>query len=472
MSREACRVGGFANSIHGLKFINPVQKSLGVFLLITCVFYGCGSPERPQVITISKIASFRPSVPRQIETIEQAMASIITVCREDLGLPNVDPLYINLHKNAASLAYWGKHKSLSTPESNMPAFAVGNTMHINLELVGRAPWGSLIRILAHEYAHNVYYQIAGDRQVGQRWFREGFAEWVAAKTLHRLGWQPYDMAMHRAMQEVIQHRELLPDITSLTQEKSWWSEFQKPKGGIRTYSLAFVAFDRLMQREKFGAVKKFVASNDFDRSFERSWSEFSLDIRNYLKETVKPRPQGAFVIAVPRWRVGDQWTYSESGVGKKDIIIREVKKEETYNGVPVYIVASATEERSYTRDTLGLYVITRNGRLVESRDKPYELFNWPLTRDKHWTTTFNYHNLETDFQKTFTRIVSIRGIEEVTVPAGVIRAVRLQAFDDMSGHLMGEYWYAPAVKWIVRSRAYQSSQGVMSERQLVSFNLK
>lgn len=472
MSRETCRASGVVNSNRGLTFTNPLQRSLGLFLLITCVFCGCGSPERPQLITIARVASFRPSDPRQIETIEQAMASIITVCREDLGLPSIDPLYVNLHKNAASMAYWGKHKSLSTADSNMPAFAVGNTIHINLELVGRTPWRSLIRLLAHEYAHNVNYQISGDRQVGQRWFREGFADWVAAKTLHRLGWQQYDVALHRAMQEIIQHRELLPDITLLTQEKHWLTELQKPKGRIRTYNLAFVAFDRLSQREKFGAVKKFIASNDFDGSFGHSWSGFSVDFRNYLKETMKPRRQGAFVLAVPRWRVGDQWTYSESRAGKNDKIIREVKKEETYNGVPVYIVANATEERSYTRDTLGLFVTTRNGRLVESRDKPYEHFNWPLKQDKRWTTTFNYHNLETDFKRAFTRIVLVRGIDQVMVPAGVFRAVRLQAFDDVSGQLVGEYWYAPAVKWIVRSRAYQSSHGVMSELQLVSFNLK
>jgi len=43
----------------------------------------CGYPERPKVVSVSNQEPFRPTSPREIKSVEQALAAIITVCRDD-----------------------------------------------------------------------------------------------------------------------------------------------------------------------------------------------------------------------------------------------------------------------------------------------------------------------------------------------------------------------------------------------------
>jgi hypothetical protein len=44
--------------------------------------------------------------------------------------------------------------------------------------------------------------------------------------------------------------------------------------------------------------------------------------------------------------------------------------------------------------------------------------------------------------------------KDISVPAGTFRAVRIQAYDEKSGRLVLEYWYAPETKWIVKFVEY------------------
>ena len=159
-----------------------VNASIAAVLLLTFVVGGCGIPHRPTVVTISKTPPFRPSSPTDIHSVEQAFDAIITVCRNDLGLPTVDPLYIHLYRNTTSFALYGQGwRTLPLDVANLIAFTDGNTIHINLEKLGNYSWGDLVLVLAHEYAHVIEKSLPGPSHHVKLWFYEGFADWVGFK---------------------------------------------------------------------------------------------------------------------------------------------------------------------------------------------------------------------------------------------------------------------------------------------------
>ena len=212
---------------------------------------GCGYPERPKVITIASIDSFRPASPRDVKSVEQALAAIITVCRDDLKLPVVKSFEANLYKNSQSFASFGvEWRAFPVDVADVAAFADGRKMHIDLQKNNEnSGWATLTWLLAHEYGHNIHYEVAGVIPETDPWFNEGFAEWVAAKTFDALGWQNYSHSIDRVTKETSTQLDLLPRVANLRVSQAWHRTLGFTHGRIRTYSLALVAVDRLIQRK-------------------------------------------------------------------------------------------------------------------------------------------------------------------------------------------------------------------------------
>ena len=59
--------------------------------------------------------------------------------------------------------------------------------------------------------------------------------------------------------------------------------------------------------------------------------------------------------------------------------------------------------------------------------------------------------------------------EEIRVPAGTFEAFRVETYETQSGELISEQWYAPEVRWFVKSKIYRE-EGVV-EQELMSFKL-
>jgi hypothetical protein len=178
---------------------------------------GCGFPERPEVITISQPPISRPARPSDLKTVEEAMAAVMAVCREDLHLPIVEPLQLFLYKDTASFEAYGQ-RGVAT---NSIAYAQGKNLHINLGETrrrrGKSEFLALVTILAHEYGHVIQNAFArtGLKLDLPLWFQEGFADWVAAKVLDSLGWQDYGLTLRRAKLELAHHRDLLTPLDGL-----------------------------------------------------------------------------------------------------------------------------------------------------------------------------------------------------------------------------------------------------------------
>lgn len=253
-----------------LRYPGPNTSRNFLAVLSLLITFGCGFPEKPRVISVSRAAAFRSSTSNTITTIEQALAAIVTICREDLGLPGADSISVNLYDDGYSFGlFTGGWLSRPLSVSGTRGITRNNEIHINLQQTGQGLRGQLIWTLAHEYGHTIEAALVGKSR-DSWWFGEGFADWVAAKTLHSLGYQDYTLSLHRAQREVRMNEGLARSLAVITGQESWERLGQMRLGRIRTYSVAFLATDKLIQRYGVRAALEFAKTGDFSHSFQDS----------------------------------------------------------------------------------------------------------------------------------------------------------------------------------------------------------
>ena len=434
------------------------------FLFVT----GCDIPERPRQVTISHPPVFRPSNPEEIKTVEQALAAIITVCRDDLHLPVVDPLQVFLYKNKASLAFYGRGwRTLPIDIPNVLAFARDDTMHINLQRMGENPWGKIVGVLAHEYGHTVQNQIAGSKHTYQ-FVDEGFGQWVEAQVEHFLKWQDYSIALHRSQREVLRQRKSLPDIETLRDPRFWNRLSDQRNGYARTYVFAFLVMDGLIQKKGLPAVLEYLRQANRD--------EFIAAVREYTDALGKAAARApsamkdTFSIDAPEWKVGYKWTFKRFNLGTTSTEFREIIGEDTYRGKPVFVLKTADDEESlYTKDTAWAGS-RKNGKIVSEAVTPQLFLPWPLKPGKEFNDFLGGRNLVDNQTTKLERSRVVVGRERIHVVAGDFDTIKVESFEGWSGVMLTEYWYAPEVKWFVKRRSYAPA-GVM-EDELVRAELK
>jgi hypothetical protein len=452
--------------ISELRVLRIIRTRARFVIFAILVILGCDVPELPQIITISKAPVFRPSSPQEIDSLEQAMATIMTVSRDNLDLPAADPITIHLYKNTKSFGIlFGRNNWMDV--EGIGATAKGRHIHIDLEAIGGRPWREQIWLLAHEYAHNMQYAVAGDKGGRIIWFAEGFAEWTAAKVLDSLQWQDYSVALHGVQRELSRHKELLPALSSLRDSRGWDLHLRKPKGEIRTYRLAFAAVDRIITEKGLSSALLFLKSGDFGESFGESQENFEVDFEKSLPATPSSNAT-SFSFAKPDWKVGDEWTYAEKRFGKRATVVKRVIRKDSFDGVPAFVVKVNDEEHFFSEKTLALVAIQKNGTpiLVQSKSR---FIDWPLKRLKEWRIAYTRENFEAKIMSAVDYLMFVSGIESIQVPAGTFDAIKIEGYGYETGRLAVEYWYSPEVKWLVKSRSHRL-QGLVEE-ELMEFKI-
>jgi len=448
-------------------FASPTRLYSCWVSLFFLFLVGCDIPERPRQVTISHPAVFRPANPDEITSIEQALGAVITVCRDDLHLPVVEPLQVFLYKNKASLAFYGHGwRTLPVDIPNELAFARSDTMHINLQGMGEKPWGTIVGILAHEYGHTVQNQVAGLSQT-YPFVDEGFGEWVSAKVTDSLKWQDYSIALHRSQREILRQREALPDIDTLKDPRVWRRLSNQRNGHARTYVFAFLILDGLIQRKGLPAVLEYMRQGNRDE-FIGSVTEYMAALGKTPADTTSSKD--SFSINAPEWKVGYRWRFKRISLGKSSTEFREIIGEETYRGRPVFVIKSSPDEESlYGKDSVWL-ALRKNGKIISEPVSTQFFLPWPLEPGKESKDFVGQRDFVEKQTTKFERSRIVVGLERIHVPAGYFRAVKIESFEGWSGLMLGEYWYAPEVKWIVKRRLYTSA-GV-TEDELVRAELK
>jgi hypothetical protein len=430
--------------------------------------FGCRFPQAPQIITISKPPVFKPSKPSEIKSFNEAMAAIMTACGED-HLLVVDPIQLLLYKNTASFAAYGHAwTTLPIDVTDLAAEAQDSKIHINLEKIEGWGWAQLTDLLAHEYGHVIQYSLAGSEPKTTHWFREGFADWVAARVLQSLGWQDYVVTLHRAKLELIHSQGLLTGLRAL--DFQWGPLSTQSKGHIRTYTLAFVAMDRLIEMEGLAATLQYAKSGEFSASFHVSLENFEAEFDKYRANLKPSNNQPRIVMQKPDWNVGYQWTYAVKAPGARISTTKEVIREDQFEGVPAYVVKMNKLESYYSKETLERMAAMKDGKLMNKRYNPSHDLSWPLVAGNQWENKYTWEDfLDNSGHKTDLSM-TVTSTEKITVPAGTFVAARIEGYDSKSGRLMTEYWYSPTTKWFIKTRTYNTAVPFIEE-ELTRFSV-
>ena len=450
--------------------------ALGSLCFVALFILSCDFPERPTVLTISNAPVFRPSNPNDVKTIEQVLSAVITVVQDDLRLPTVDPLTVYTYKNNLSFALFGPGREVSIDTFQVAAGAKGNEMHVKMTAVESSgvknlPLGHFLEVFAHEYAHNLHYTISANPPPVPKWFSEGFAGWVAANVLHSLGWQEYKVSLHRALREVAYHRDILLGLSSLDDPKIWSEQLVKPKGAIRTYVLATIAVNCLIQKEGLAAVMNYFKTGVFVSSFRISWEDFARDFDRYISETGVQK-MVPFKTNKPDWKIGYTWLYARKVPGKTIQLQREVGKESLYRNEACFVVKEGGQEILVTKGTLSQVQNMQDGKVIWRADKPNLVMNWPLEQGKKWRNIYKFEDFQRGTSGVSDRLMVVPKVETIRVSAGVFDTAKVEAYDSETGRLVAEYWYSPEVKWMVKVRWYDVSVDGFREDELVSFKVE
>ena len=174
-------------------------------------------------------------------------------------------------------------------------------------------------------------------------------------------------------------------------------------------------------------------------------------------------------IAKPEWKPGNQWRYGWKRPGTSGTLTREVLREESFAGVPAYVVRAGKNENFYAKEVLGLLATKAGGKITLRRDVPYQPLSWPLEVGKEWKNSYVLERLEEKSSQRYDNRIFVSKVEAVQVPAGTFETFKIEVYGAHSGNLQTEYWYSPQVKWFVRTRTYE--QDGVREEELLNYKI-
>lgn len=184
-------------------------------------------------------------------------------------------------------------------------------------------------------------------------------------------------------------------------------------------------------------------------------------------------------VTAPTYRVGDSWVYTS-----------EDKMNRATGLVKVTETVTAVSEKGFETSVEG------DPRESQSRRYTAELntvrafgfdyapmipnFSFPLTVGKQWQGQYTFFNPGVGGQVNGSQQVRVEGWEEIKVPAGTFKALKISISRTLESAPMGAggrrgtrpfqvtFWYSPEVRWFVR-REIRSAAFVDDTAELVSF---
>jgi len=153
----------------------------------------------------------------------------------------------------------------------------------------------------------------------------------------------------------------------------------------------------------------------------------------------------------PVLTLGSMFAYQETNLstGKIWKIIMVVSEKKQFEKKPAYWIDVIREGKSH----FDIYDMNLNwigsfadGKELESAEPCIRVFEWPLRVGKKWDSSYTLrdysHGIHTSTPKV---AMNIRTYEEVTVPEGTFKALRIQAGEET-------VWYAPSIGWVVKEQ--------------------
>ena len=162
----------------------------------------------------------------------------------------------------------------------------------------------------------------------------------------------------------------------------------------------------------------------------------------------------------PILHTGSKFIYQDIRLSDGEIsrVSMEVKEKKEFEHKQAYWVEVTGHEMDYfsiydmNLNWIGLF---GEGRKLESVEPCLQIFKWPLRVGKKWDGKYTYRDSSDHSSGVYlhdSKInVNIRTYEEVRVPAGTFKALRIQANNET-------LWYAPSVGWVVKEELNLNSE--------------
>lgn len=160
----------------------------------------------------------------------------------------------------------------------------------------------------------------------------------------------------------------------------------------------------------------------------------------------------------PTWTVGDKWRYDWTDDGKQDWAVNEYVGTVEKDGKTYHLIKTRFWRMYFDADLNIVADEHVNRGKVAEYNPAWPDFNWPLVVGKKWTGRFTHSGIASDgsrYSHTDEWAFKVLAYEKVKTPAGEFEAFRIlarQTNNLETGDRVHEkeYWYAPAVKRILK----------------------
>lgn len=190
-------------------------------------------------------------------------------------------------------------------------------------------------------------------------------------------------------------------------------------------------------------------------------------------------PQGAPTASLVVPPVGSKWVVAQRDSGSYGSSSKQITyarlEDQVWQGRKARAYSDGSTTRLVDIDRGMTIAVVKGAELLESFE-PGVGWQWPLWTGKSWLGTFRY----TDHSRgrTFNSIQAwykVAAYEDVTVPAGKFRTLRVDSDGDR-GALVSSSWWNPETGLTVKSRTERSARYYLGpgvrETELTSYEIK
>jgi len=158
----------------------------------------------------------------------------------------------------------------------------------------------------------------------------------------------------------------------------------------------------------------------------------------------------------PIWNVGDRWDFGQEGFLE---VVGVDKKGYIAKFSAGIFLKSAQGTAIFHKSTFNVLYVLEGGEVRKYKEGFRRILNFPFVIGKKWNDEFTRMSPDGFHDSTIAETIKVLGWEEVVVPAGKFKAIKLEYLGNHSimgvpglGESTAWYWYSPEVKYFVKGQ--------------------